>query len=311
MKNLSIFFFLLIALFDSQNSFSQNVSIVYTVENKPITSIEIENEITYLKLINKKLDTIDDKALVVYATKSILKEKIKEIEISKFFKFGYNDEIISQNLEKLMSSLGIYNINEFNNLLVSLGLEKKFIKKKIEIELLWNKLIFENYKNKISIDYDKIKENLQFKIKNENYQIDEYQLSEILFSPSSKSSEDEEIKKIIKSIDEVGFENTAIIYSLSNTSSTGGNIGWLKGTQLSEKIVNKIENLNIGEISDTIDVPAGKLILYLKDKRKVKEEISFEKEFEEAIQVERNKQLNQFSSIYFKKVELNTVINEK
>ena len=311
MKNLSIFFFLLIALFDSQNSFSQNVSIVYTVENKPITSIEIENEITYLKLINKKLDTIDDKALVVYATKSILKEKIKEIEISKFFKFGYNDEIISQNLEKLMSSLGIYNINEFNNLLVSLGLEKKFIKKKIEIELLWNKLIFENYKNKISIDYDKIKENLQFKIENENYQIDEYQLSEILFSPSSKSSEDEEIKKIIKSIDEVGFENTAIIYSLSNTSSTGGNIGWLKGTQLSEKIVNKIENLNIGEISDTIDVPAGKLILYLKDKRKVKEEISFEKEFEEAIQVERNKQLNQFSSIYFKKVELNTVINEK
>ncbi len=311
MKNLSIFFFLLIALFDSQNSFSQNVSIVYTVENKPITSIEIENEITYLKLINKKLDTIDDKALVVYATKSILKEKIKEIEISKFFKFGYNDEIISQNLEKLMSSLGIYNINEFNNLLVSLGLEKKFIKKKIEIELLWNKLIFENYKNKISIDYDKIKENLQFKIENENNQIDEYQLSEILFSPSSKSSEDEEIKKIIKSIDEVGFENTAIIYSLSNTSSTGGNIGWLKGTQLSEKIVNKIENLNIGEISDTIDVPAGKLILYLKDKRKVKEEISFEKEFEEAIQVERNKQLNQFSSIYFKKVELNTVINEK
>ena len=122
---------------------------------------------------------------------------------------------------------------------------------------MWNKLIFENYKNKISIDYDKIKENLQFKIENENYQIDEYQLSEILFSPSSKSSEDEEIKKIIKSIDEVGFENTAIIYSLSNTSSTGGNIGWLKGTQLSEKIVNKIENLNIGEISDTIDVPAG------------------------------------------------------
>ena len=69
----------------------------------------------------------------MYATKSILKEKIKEIEISKFFKFGYNDEIISQNLEKLMSSLGIYNINEFNNLLVSLGLEKKFIKKKLRL----------------------------------------------------------------------------------------------------------------------------------------------------------------------------------
>ncbi len=311
MKNFSIVFFWVIILFYSQNSFSQKVSIVYTVENTPVTSIEIQNEITYLKLINKKLNDVDDKTLVVYATKSILKEKIKEIEISKFFKFGYNDEIVSQNLKKLILSLGIDNIYEFENLLVSLGLGNKFIKKKIEIELLWNQLIFENYKNKISIDKNKIKEQLQTKIKNENYQIDEYKLSEILFSPTSKSSEQEEIKKIKKSIDEVGFKNTAIIYSLSNTSSAGGNIGWIKSTQLSKNIINKIENLNVGEISDAINVPAGKLILYLIDKRKVKEEISFEKELEKAIQAERNKQLNQFSTIYFKKIELNTTINEK
>ena len=87
---------------------------------------------------------------------------------------------LSQNLKKLILSLGIDNVYEFENLLVSLGLGNKFIKK-IEIELLWNQLIFENYKNKISIDKNKIKEQLQTKIKNENYQIDEYKLSEITF----------------------------------------------------------------------------------------------------------------------------------
>ena len=121
----------------------------------------------------------------------------------------------------------------------------------------------------------------------------------------------EEIQKINKSIDEIGFENTASIYSISNTAGMGGSIGWLTETQLSEKILEIIQNLNVGEISEVIDAPTGKLILFLKDKRKIKEEISLEKELEKAILMERNKQLNQFSSIYFKKVELNTKINEK
>ena len=121
----------------------------------------------------------------------------------------------------------------------------------------------------------------------------------------------EEIQKIKKSIDEIGFENTASIYSVSNTAGMGGNIGWLAETQLSENILEIIQNLNVGEISKVIDVPAGKLILFLKNKRKTKKELSLENQLEKAILMERNKQLNQFSSIYFKKVELNTKINEK
>ena len=163
----------------------------------------------------------------------------------------------------------------------------------------------------MSINKDKIEENLKLKIINEKQEIEEYQISEILFNATSKAMELEEIQKIKKSIDEIGFENTASIYSVSNTAGMGGNIGWLAETQLSENILEIIQNLNVGEISEVIDAPTGKLILFLKDKRKIKEEISLEKELEKAILMERNKQLNQFSSIYFKKVELNTKINEK
>ena len=123
--------------------------------------------------------------------------------------------------------------------------------------------------------------------------------------------ENEDLEKIKKSISEVGFENTAIIYSISNTSSSGGSIGWLKKTQLSKEISAIIENLNIGEVSKAINTPAGKLLLILKNKRKVKKEINLKEELNKALIIERNKQLNQFSSIYFKKVELNTIINEK
>ena len=311
MKVYKFLFFFLVFFSFSKDLFSEKVSIVFTVNNTPITSIEIKNEITYLKLINSDLNNMEDKSLVIYASKSILREKIKELEIKKYFKIGMNDEAVTQSLVKLLTTLGLENLNEFNNLLSELKLEIEFVKNKIEIELLWNQLIFEKYKNKLSINENKIKKDLKAKIKNEKNEINEYNLSEILFTPKSKSTEKEDLEKIKKSINEIGFENTAIIYSISSTSSSGGSIGWLRKTQLSKEISAIIENLDIGEISEAINTPAGKLLLILKNKRKVKKEINLKEELNKALIIERNKQLNQFSSIYFKKVELNTVINEK
>lgn len=305
-----IFFFVFFFAY-TLNLYAEKITIVYTVENDPITSVEIKNEIIYLKLINKEIESMDDESLVIYASKSILREKIKEQELLKYFKFNMNNELVLQNLQKLISSMGLNNENELKIVLKDTNLNLNFIKKKIEIELLWNRLIYEKYKDKLSINEDKIKENLKLKIKNEKQEIEEYQLSEILFNTTSKTMELEEIQKIKKSIDEIGFENTASIYSVSNTAGMGGNIGWLAETQLSENILEIIQNLNVGEISKVIDAPAGKLILFLKNKRKTKKELSLENQLEKAILMERNKQLNQFSSIYFKKVELNTKINEK
>tara|TARA_B100000674_G_scaffold484627_1_gene490253 strand:- start:50 stop:880 length:831 start_codon:yes stop_codon:yes gene_type:complete len=276
-----------------------------------VTSNEIENEISYLKIVNKNLNNLEDEALVVYASKSILKEKIKELEVSKFYKFGMNDNIVEQNVNSLIFSKGFNNMDDFKIILAEGGLNIDYLKRKVEIELLWNNLIFEKYINKLSIDKKKIEKNLKLKIENENKQIEEYNLSEILFVPESSGSENEEINKIIESIKDIGFENAAITYSLSNTAGSGGNIGWLKETQLSKNILEKIKDLDIGQVSEVINAPTGKLILYLKDKRKVKEKISFEEELKKVLASEKNKQLNQFSAIYFKKVELNTAINEK
>ena len=304
-------FFIFVIFIFPKYSYLNEISIIYTVDNVPVTSNEIKNEISYLKIVNKNLNNLEDEALVVYASKSILKEKIKELEVSKFFKFGMNDNIVEQNVNSLIFSKGFNNMDDFKKILAERGLNIDYLKRKVEIELLWNNLIFEKYINKLSIDKKKIEKNLKLKIENENKQIEEYNLSEILFVPESSGSENEEINKIIESIKDIGFENAAITYSLSNTAGSGGNIGWLKETQLSKNILEKIKDLDIGQVSEVINAPTGKLILYLKDKRKVKEKISFEEELKKVLASEKNKQLNQFSAIYFKKVELNTAINEK
>lgn len=311
MKILNLIFFIFVIFIFPKYSYLNEISIIYTVDNVPVTSNEIKNEISYLKIVNKNLNNLEDEALVVYASKSILKEKIKELEVSKFYKFGMNENIVEQNVNSLIFSKGFNNMDDFKKILADGGLNIDYLKRKVEIELLWNNLIFEKYINKLSIDKKKIEKNLKLKIENENKQIEEYNLSEILFVPESSGSENEEINKIIESIKDIGFENAAITYSLSNTASSGGNIGWLKETQLSKNILEKIKDLDIGQVSEVINAPTGKLILYLKDKRKVKEKISFEEELKKVLASEKNKQLNQFSAIYFKKVELNTAINEK
>ena len=311
MKSITKILFFFIFFIYSNNSSSNTITIIYTVDNNPITNVEINNEIIYLKLLSEELRNMDNEALVVYAAKSILREKIKEIEVLKYFKFGLNNKVVNQNLIELISSLGIKDLSEFETEIKNLNLTKEFVKKKIEIEILWNQIIFNKYKNKLSIDEEKIKKDLIESLKNSKGEVEEYYLYEILFSPTSTSKIEEDQEKIKKSISEIGFENTARIFSISTSSTNGGSIGWIKKNQLSKQLMNKLENLDNLEISDLIDVPGGKLIIMIKDRRKSKVKISFEDEYKKALMMERNKQLNQFSSIYFKKVELNTVIDEK
>ena len=203
---------------------------------------------------------MDDKSLVVYASKSAIREKIKEVEISKYFKFGVNENAVNQSLSRLSKSLGFNQMDEFYNLTDKLNLNREYLTKKIEIELLWNRLIFEKYKNNLSLNTNKIKKDLEKNFKKME-EVEEYKLIEVLYSPTTIDETNEKTLQIQKSIEEIGFENTARIFSISNTSSVGGEIGWIKKTQLSKDIVKAIEKLEINNFSDPIDMPIGKLIL--------------------------------------------------
>ena len=290
---------------------AEKVSIIYVVENSPITNIAINNEIKYLLLINQKLSEISKEDMVQYASKSILKEKIKEIELRKYYKFGKNEKIVNKNLNLFMKRLNISNDSEFYNLINTIGLSKEFIIKKIEIELLWNQLIVNLYNNKISVNENKLRNELKEKIKNNSNLLKEYLLYEILFSSNTMEDFNKEYNKIKESIDKIGFESTANIVSNSSSRKIGGKIGWMNENQLSKTIIKNINKLNLGEYTDPISVPGGNLILMVKDIREVKTNLSLEDELKKAISRETNKQFNQYSSIYFKKIELNTKIYEK
>ena len=309
MTKIKIFTFLVfIFCFYSTNILNaKKIEILYKVENYPITNKDIAKEINYLIMLNNELKTIDEKDLIQYATKSIIKEKVKKNEILKNFQLGENQNLIQSQLKFLKNNLNV-NEAEFKVLLESLDISEDYLNEKIEIELLWNKLIFKIYRDKLVINEKEIREKLKQDLENPSNFLYEYLLHEILFTPSQISDLETNRLKIEKSIKEIGFENTANILSEAASSKLGGKIGWIKENQLTKEVFNNIKNLGIGDHTKPINVAGGQLFLFLKDKRKTKLELSFNDELKKIIKAEQNRQLDQYSSIYYKKTELNTKI---
>ena len=172
---------------------------------------------------------------------------------------------------------------------------------------MWNQLILEKYRSKIEIDEEKLKYKIVNTSKKENV---EYNLSEIIYEIENKDDIGIKYQEIKESIIKVGFENSVSIYSISDTAKLGGNIGWIQEKSLNKIILDKILEIDIGEISKPIILPNGILILKVNEVKKIQNRINYEQELKNMISYEQNRQLNQYSKIYFNKVKKNIGFNE-
>jgi len=287
---------------------SAEIKIIYKINNEIITNHDIEKEYKFLIFFNKNLEKLNKKDLLKIATKSIIKEKIKKIEIEKSYKikkenFTFEDINNNFNLDS-----NINNEEDLGNYLKNFNLNLDEIKLKLEIERMWNQLVFDKFSYQINIDENKLRNKLK---KNQQLQkkfITAYLLSEILFSIERKEMLNDEFKKIKQSINDIGFKNSSITYGLSEASRKGGLIGWVDESQLSEEIINNLKTLKVNEFTNPISVPGGFLILQINDKKEKKIDYDLEEELKRLIVFEKNRQFNQFSTILFSKTKINSNI---
>jgi len=160
----------------------------------------------------------------------------------------------------------------------------------------------------IKIDEKNLRQNLVEKISSEKKY--EYNLSEILFEIEKNEDIQNKLKLIINYIKSSDFKTAASRYSISSSANKGGQIGWIKETLLSNNLNLILGKMKINEVSKPIKYPNGYLILKVNDKKEMKEVIDIQSELNEIINFEKNKQLNQFSLLYYKKLKQNTVIDE-
>jgi len=302
-KILLIFFYSLIA---SSNASAIENKILFKVNNEIITSIDILTELKYLETINSDFIKMPKKKAFEIAKKSLIREKIKVIELKKFFEeIKIEDEFLNRLLIDRFKSINIKSIYDFEKYFLLLDISPSLIKKKISIEVMWNQLIFNKFKQNVKINKEDIKNELLTKDKQK-----EYLLSEILFTINENEKFDKKTNLLEKEINDKGFSQTALTYSISDTSSKGGKLGWVKETILSSKIKKIIKKIKINSYTKPIIIPGGFLILKIENIRETKNDLDLDSEINRIVKEKTNEQLNQLSNIYFNKVKKDIIINE-
>ena len=284
--------------------------IIIKINNQIITNFDIQKETKYLLALNPSLNNLSTKQIKELSKNSLIREKIKENEILKYYKINYEDPELTKFVTNIYKRLNIGDEAEFNTYLSKFDMNINTVIKKIAIERDWNKMIFGKFKNQIVVNELKIKKNLEKKLDKSEIQTS-YLISEILFQAKNEKEFEETYNDIIKAVDESSFKSAASIYSISDSSINSGEIGWVKKNEISNSIYNELNKLNIGDITQPIKVASGFLIIYLEDVKKVEKEINTEEEFKKIITTEKNRQLNQYSIIYYKKIKKQIFINEK
>ena len=307
---MNLFYKLIIALIFylgfSVNGFTIENKILFKVNNEIITSVDVLNEIKYLNLLNKNLKNFDKYKIYEVAKNSIIKNKVKENELRKFFKkLDVNEKYLNEITIKYFDKFNLNSIEELEYLLQKNNLILEEIQKKITIQILWNNLIFQKFSKNIKLDKKLIKQ----QISNKEIQ-EEFLISEIVFNIKKKETLEKKLGIIKNEIIKNNFSDAAILYSISDTAINGGKVGWVSLNSLSKKIRDELLNLNVGEITSPIQIPGGFIILKIENKRENIIQLDIEKEFEKIIKIKTNEQLNQFSNIYYNKIEKDIKIHE-
>ncbi len=304
----NIFYILFVFLLLTNNSISEKkITIELKIGNEILTNIDIENEQDYLVALNTSLKDVPKNQLKEIARNSIIKEMIKKNELLRYYDLEKTDEYADKIFQDFISTLNFKNENEFKIYLENYDLNILYVKEKLKIESLWNELIFKKFNGQVNVNIKKIEKELSTKKKF----LVEYNLSEILFELVGNEILDEKYNLILKSVSSSGFKNSATFFSISDSSKFGGQIGWISETQLNEIMLKEVKTLKVNQITKPIQTSGGYLILKLNDKKSKEVKIDIKKTINRRIAQERNRQLNQFSLIYFNKIKQNVFISEK
>ena len=292
------------SLSNQVNSFENKI--LLKIDNEIVTSVDLLNEINYLTMVNTKLNNLEKKTIFEISKNSIIREKIKLIELSKYFEeLNIENEYYDILLNNFIKRLNLNSKNELKKLANDLNLQFEIIEKKLKVEFFWNQLILSKFSKDVKINEEEIRN----KLAQNSYQ-KEFLISEILFNLENNEKLSEKFEKIKKEIELNGFGNAALVYSISDTSDNNGELGWIKNNSLSKKIRGEIKKISLGGFSNPIVVPGGFLILMIAEERQTKIETNIDQELKLITNEIANKQLNQFSNIYLNKIKKEIQINE-
>jgi len=294
-KILTIIFSILLCV----KSIALENKILFKIDSEIITTADMNNEANYLKILNRDMNSLEQNQIFEITKNSLIRDKIKKNEILKFIKeIKIDNEIMERLIKSSYQKSGFSSKEQFIQTLKEKNLRYSYVENKLSINALWNQLIYEKFASKIKINNKEIRDNI---IKEGSF-VKKFLLSEIVFDLNKNSNLEKKYSQIEESIKINGFENTALKYSISDSSNNGGRLDWISEVSLNKKFLNEINNLEIGNHTNPMVIPGGFIVIKLNDIKKDKKKINLEEEFKKVVKIKTNQQLNTLSNIYLKKI---------
>ena len=297
-KALFVFLFVFVFSFTKVNS-NINNSIIVSVGNLPITYLDLIKEMKLISLLNNiTVDNSNRETIKSVAVQGLITRKIKEMEIEKFKIKNYNKKDLEILVGRTSKKLGT-DENGLEQLLKQKNLKLENLKERFKTDLKWNTLIFQLYNNKIVLNTNELENKIRVEIEKVNEERI-FLLSEIEINLTQNDNK-ATLDNIFRSIEAMGFEETAKKFSISNSSEYGGNIGWINENNLSKKIYENIKFLKTEEISKPIYLNDTIVIIKKTGERVFEKNI--EKIKDKIVREEKEKKLQMFSKAHYSKLE--------
>ena len=166
--------------------------VIISVGDEIITNYDLDREIKYLNVITvERIGELDNQESKKIAIDSLIKDKIKITALSDHDNIIIKDELLNNQIVRSSRNIGFKSIDDFKAYLNYAEYELDEFKKKILLELKWNQLVYQFYKNQIIIDKEKIDKKLKTSIAEQKKNV-EYLMYEIFIENSAIKKLDEE-----------------------------------------------------------------------------------------------------------------------
>ena len=297
-------FFIFFLFYFSNHVFAKTETIIlYKINDQIITNIDVNNEKKFLIFLNPNLKNLSNKQIENISKESLQNRKIKELELNKIFQLD-KQELINDFMDNFITQMNYKSKEDLIQKLNSFDLSYNYFEKNLVIDNLWREFIFNKFKSQIKININELKK----QIKSQKSDIEEFDLSEILYKEKPGISIDTISNQIYEEINKSGFEAAASLFSISESKKIGGKLGWVKSNQISKEIFSEINKSK--NITKPIKTKNGYLIIKINQKRITKEKINYELELNKLVNSETQKELNKLGYIYFNKIKKRTFISE-
>ena len=298
-KKIKLLFSFLIILLSTNVIASIDNKIIVKVGEEIITSYELKNKIlTTLFLSGQEINQSSINNLKKQSLDSLIFDKLKLAELKK-----YEIETDNFRTNRYLNSISSNNIKDLIDRFEKNNLNFDLYKKEIEIQMMWQELIYNIYSSKINIDENTVNNELNNQLIKKS-SVKEFKISEIEIPSSMDETNEKNIKDVIDEISKIGFANTAVKLSISSSARNNGEIGWVNSNSLSKKMKEIIFSLKVGDVSKPLIQQQSITFLKLLDVRETKiNKVNIDELKKKIIDQKKNELYNLYSRSHLSKLK--------